>query len=147
MRLNISVPDELAEQVRARDLPISAICQEALRTAVDQAQKKEQIMTDLDTVVARLRATQDDAREEQRTEGHELGVLWAKEYATADDLARVAMSDRLTYERGLGGTVNVSVFEFYEVVDHNLNEEYADEHTEGFIDGAREVWEAVKNLI
>lgn len=31
MRMNISVPDELAEQVRERNLPISAICQRALR--------------------------------------------------------------------------------------------------------------------
>ena len=31
MRMNISVPDALAEQVRERNLPISAICQQALR--------------------------------------------------------------------------------------------------------------------
>jgi hypothetical protein len=36
MRMNISVPDELAEQVRERDLPISAICQRALREAVSR---------------------------------------------------------------------------------------------------------------
>lgn len=31
MRMNISVPDALAEQVRERNLPISVICQQALR--------------------------------------------------------------------------------------------------------------------
>lgn len=34
MRMNISVPDDLAEQARARKLPISAICQDALRLAI-----------------------------------------------------------------------------------------------------------------
>ena len=34
MRMNISVPDDLARQVRERKLPVSQICQEALRQAV-----------------------------------------------------------------------------------------------------------------
>jgi hypothetical protein len=34
MRMNISVPDALAEEVRRRELPISAICQRALREEV-----------------------------------------------------------------------------------------------------------------
>lgn len=36
MRMNISVPDILAEQVRERDLPISAICQRALREELER---------------------------------------------------------------------------------------------------------------
>jgi hypothetical protein len=36
MRMNISVPDDLAEQVRKRDLPISAICQRALREEISK---------------------------------------------------------------------------------------------------------------
>jgi hypothetical protein len=44
MRMNISVPDELADQVRALELPISAICQTALRNAViDTRQDTERI--------------------------------------------------------------------------------------------------------
>ena len=34
MRMNISVPDELAAEVRAHSLPVSAICQRALRDAL-----------------------------------------------------------------------------------------------------------------
>src|SRR5579859_6772905 len=34
MRMNISVPDQLAEEVRRRNLPVSAICQRALRDEV-----------------------------------------------------------------------------------------------------------------
>jgi len=36
-RLNISVPDDLAERARALSLPISYICQKALRKAVKKA--------------------------------------------------------------------------------------------------------------
>jgi Post-segregation antitoxin CcdA len=36
MRMNISVPDALAEEVRRRDVPISAVCQRALREEVDR---------------------------------------------------------------------------------------------------------------
>jgi post-segregation antitoxin (ccd killing protein) len=36
MRMNISVPDDLAEAVRELHLPISAICQNALREAVEK---------------------------------------------------------------------------------------------------------------
>lgn len=147
MRMNISVPDELAEQVRARDLPISAICQDALRRAVEQAQKKEQIMTGIEAIAERLRGTIDEAEKEHRAEGRQLGMLWAKEYATADDLKAVAESNRMTFNMGLGGTVNVSIHEFYENVDHGFDAQYADEHNEGFIVGAREVWDAVEHLL
>lgn len=36
MRMNISVPDDLANEVRKHDLPISAICQRALREEVNR---------------------------------------------------------------------------------------------------------------
>jgi len=36
MRMNISVPDDLAEAVRGLHLPVSAICQNALREEVEK---------------------------------------------------------------------------------------------------------------
>jgi hypothetical protein len=41
-KINIDVPDELATQVRARELPVSAICQRALRAEVSHLQTIEQ---------------------------------------------------------------------------------------------------------
>lgn len=145
MRLNISVPDDLAEQVRAHDLPISAICQTALRNEVELAKKKEQIMTDLDAVVDRLRSTQDEARKEHYQEGHDLGVMWAKQFATADQLRLVA-ENLAAFEGGFG--IGVEPYaDFYETVDHTFDPDYFDEHREGFGDGATEVWDAVKNRL
>ncbi|MER6355680.1 type II toxin-antitoxin system CcdA family antitoxin [Streptomyces sp. NPDC001634] len=145
MRMNISVPDELAEQVRARDLPISSICQDALRKAVDLAEKKEQIMTDMQAVVERLRATQNEERQRHIDEGRELGILWAKQYATADELRQVAEGDGEDYERGIGSGAGIA--EFYQEVENNYDEEYQEEHNDAFVEGAREVWEAVKHLL
>lgn len=36
MRMNISIPDALAAEIRKRDLPVSAICQRALREEVSK---------------------------------------------------------------------------------------------------------------
>ena len=142
--MNISVPDELADQVRARDLPISSICQDALRKAVDLTEKKEQIMSDMQAVIERLRGTQDEDRQRHTDEGHELGILWAKQWATATELEKVADGDRLTFERLLTGG-ELTLTEFYDNAEHGYDADYADEHNEGFIAGAREVWDAVKH--
>jgi hypothetical protein len=51
MRMNISVPDALAEQVRQRNLPISSICQRALREEVSRLHAIE-ATTDLQVYIA-----------------------------------------------------------------------------------------------
>jgi hypothetical protein len=43
MRMNISVPDDLAQEVRERDLPISAICQQALREEANRARARAEV--------------------------------------------------------------------------------------------------------
>ena len=145
MRMNISVPDDLAEQVRARDLPISSICQDALREAVGLHDKKERTMTDIQAVVERLRGTQNEERQHHIDEGRELGILWAKKYATADELREVAEGDPSDYERGIGSSTGIA--QFYEEVENDFTEEYSEEHNDGFVEGAREVWKAVKSLL
>ncbi|MFD9651761.1 type II toxin-antitoxin system CcdA family antitoxin [Streptomyces mirabilis] len=145
MRMNISVPDELAEQVRARDLPISSICQDALREAVESHDKKERTMTDIQAVVERLRGTQNEQRQRHIDEGRELGILWAKQYATADELRKVAEGDGQDYEQGIGSSAGIA--EFYAEVENDYDEEYQEEHNDAFVEGAREVWEAVKSSL
>lgn len=145
MRMNISVPDDLAEQVRARDLPISSICQDALRQAVELAEKKERTMTNLDAVVERLRGTQDAEHQRHIDEGRELGILWAKEHATVAELRQVAEGDVHDYEFGIGRSDGIA--QFYEEVENDFTEEYSEEHNDGFVAGAREVWDAVKDQL
>lgn len=145
MRMNISVPDELADQVRTRNLPTSSICQDALREAVETHDKKERTMADIQAVAERLRGTQNEERQRHTAEGRELGILWAKEYATADELRKVAEGDSHDYEHGIGTSAGIA--EFYAEVENDYDEEYQEEHNDAFVEGAREVWDAVKSLL
>ena len=43
MRMNISVPDQLAEEVRQHDIAISAVCQRALRDEVARLRTIEEL--------------------------------------------------------------------------------------------------------
>ncbi|WP_370078385.1 type II toxin-antitoxin system CcdA family antitoxin [Streptacidiphilus sp. MAP12-16] len=147
--MNISVPDDLAERVRARDLPISSICQDALRKAVRQAEQTEKIMIDIEVVIERLRGTQDEERNRTVEQGRRLGIRWAKERATAAELEQVA-TDRWHGLRGFGDA-DLSITEFYNEMQEKgfatFNAEYADENTESFFEGAREIWDAVADKL
>lgn len=50
--MNISVPDELAEQVRAMKIPISETCQRALREAVETARLRD--MSDMQEITVEV---------------------------------------------------------------------------------------------
>ena len=56
MRMNISVPDELAEEVRPRYFPISAVCQRALREEVDRLR----LIEDADDILVYVESEQAD---------------------------------------------------------------------------------------
>ncbi|MFG2967000.1 type II toxin-antitoxin system CcdA family antitoxin [Streptomyces sp. NPDC048288] len=154
MRMNISVPDGLAEQVRARGLPISAICQSALLEAVEQERAKESVMSNIAAVVERLRGTIDSkdhekhrSDRERRAEGHADGIAWASDYATAAELSYMA-----SYEPGHGGNPLRSLFPFMsdkknEKVNHIPPIRPRDPYWEGFIAGAGEVWSAVADQL
>src|SRR5260370_2000175 len=79
-KTSIYLPDDLAEQVRARGIPVSEVAQAALRQAVKEAELKENMMTDIHAVAERLSETQRQARDKSgsgnpriREEGREFG--------------------------------------------------------------------------
>ncbi|MEW1642538.1 type II toxin-antitoxin system CcdA family antitoxin [Streptomyces sp. NPDC091219] len=155
MRMNISVPDSLAEQVRARDLPISAICQKALLDAVERERAKEGLMSDIAAVVERLRGTVDDKDRESRKsdrdmrgEGHADGIAWAKDYATAAELQHMAFYDPARRD----GPPLRSLFPFMsdkknEKVTHIPPIRLKEPYWEGFVAGAGEVWAVVADQL
>jgi len=51
MRMNISVPDELAAEVRERSLPISAVCQRALSAEVHRLRSLETARKEMEPIV------------------------------------------------------------------------------------------------
>jgi hypothetical protein len=54
MRMNISVPDTLAAEVRKRDLPISAICQRALSAELERLKGLERASGDMEKITVEV---------------------------------------------------------------------------------------------
>ena len=94
MRMNISVPDELAEQVRLRNLPISAVCQRALREEVDRLR----LIEEADDILVYVESEQADP-DPTRWPGFTVGkpTLTYKRYPVGNRLELVWV---LQYEAG-----------------------------------------------
>lgn len=147
--MNISVPDELAEKVRALDLPISSVCQKALAAAVAVAERDTTALNiDVGRVAARLRATVDAADQAERDRGRYDGIAWATDHATADDLAKLAdgESDGLDpHSPSLIEFMSASLGQ--NLVEVNVDAEDQEAYWDGFMAGAMQVWEAVYHLV
>jgi post-segregation antitoxin (ccd killing protein) len=90
MQLNIYLPDELGERVRAADgLNVSQICQVALRQELEMIEAQERADTDLEAAAARLRKSHGDWKREVKALGTELGADFAKKYAEWDELVEI----------------------------------------------------------
>src|SRR5690606_9171452 len=90
LKTSIYLPDDLAKQVRAHGIPISEVTQTALRRAVHAATIRENVVTDIQAVAERLRGTIDQSELDSRDRGRRDGISWAKDHATAGELAQVA---------------------------------------------------------
>lgn len=148
MKTSIYLPDDLAEQIRTHGISISEVCQPALREAVQAAITREKTMTDLDAVAERLRGTITDEDKQRYQEGADDGTRWAREYATASELAHMA-----TYD-GSGGDFEEdhSLVRFVADKDGafsylSVRVDLEDSYWTGFIAGASDVWEAVQPLL
>ncbi len=160
MKTSVYLPDDLAARVRALGIPMSEVVQAALRQAVADAeaieQAKAQIMPDIEVAVTRLRgilAEEERARQAERAKGRDVGVVWARDYATPRELKEMTSSFPPP-------KANES---------HSLSR-FCDEHPEltepakrigatvrldiarspwwaGFRHGAAEVWEAVQPIL
>ncbi|WP_139359588.1 hypothetical protein [Arthrobacter sp. SRS-W-1-2016] len=92
-RLNIYLQDDLAASVKRAELEASAICQQALRDAVESLEKGIGTKREAVRAALRLRRTTPQGRREV---GAADGARWAKEAATAKELQDI---DRLVLEQ------------------------------------------------
>jgi post-segregation antitoxin (ccd killing protein) len=146
-KVNVYLPDDLAEVARAAELSVSPICQAAIREELRKLQIREAAESDLQAVAARLRDTLDEEEAEQGREGHQDGVAWARRYATATELRWIARD----FEPGRGGDIQEgTLLEFF---SDKEGRHMVSLHPElgaywlGFIEGAGEVLEAVEPLL
>lgn len=171
-RVNVYLPDDLHNEVKAAHIEISAVCQSALREAV--AVKEQGVGMQLEALQAalRLRRTTPPGR-------HDIGAIdgarWARETATAKDLQTI---DRLTVrasysdpdadgyfdvlwdwdgdEDATGANFVEPSGDFDTLFDYLCGSGYigsaddtidADERFQGFVEAAQKVWHELKPLV
>ena len=147
-KVNIYLPDELADEVKAAKLSLSPVCQRAIREELGRMQAREAATRDIKGVAARLKATIADEEREDMESGHGEGVKWAREYATAAELQYIAED----FEPGRGGPFADDHTICRLVSDQSGEDVVAVSHADdaywaGFIAGACEVWAAVEPLL
>lgn len=143
MRMNISVPDELAERVRKLGVPISAVCQKALRAAVEDAARRAAFSGDLGQVVARLRATVVAAEDAERRDGEIDGREWAELWATARELSTLPRD----WRGGLDGTSDTLIAfmsEKYGDTSIDVDDSERQIYWQSFRYAALELWDTVR---
>jgi hypothetical protein len=174
-RTSVSLPidlrkrmDKVGESVNWSLVAVRAFEQELGRIA---SQKKEKNMSD---VISRLRASKNKSNGERFEAGKELGVKWARETAEAEELELLSehhdAMQRENYDIFAPSAFNdaygmwESLFfhihrdddgdrqaceEFWDVAVGEENRPHLSngEFLRGFVDGALEVWDEVKNQI
>jgi hypothetical protein len=160
-KTSIYLPDDLAEQVRAHGIPVSEVAQAALRQAVNDAEIKENVMTDIQAVADRLnagRAAAGEASHAMAMQARALGAKWARTAAEACDLEYLATYDGAAGDFGMP----MSLVTFLTSENQQAHRDVpgirlsvpagmpmspADRYWPDLQAGAREVWEAVQPLL
>jgi post-segregation antitoxin (ccd killing protein) len=89
--MTISVPDDLAQEVRDLDIPISRICQQALDREVRRVKTTRIPTRDLEALARRLFDAEDVANASKFQDGYDEGTEWALKYASSmDELKGIA---------------------------------------------------------
>ncbi|CAL9499308.1 type II toxin-antitoxin system CcdA family antitoxin [Streptomyces sp. enrichment culture] len=91
-KINVYVPDALAERIKAVGISVSPVCQRALEEEVRRMEAQQKASAELLEVAARLRATRHDSvlDGEKGARGYETGLDWARNTATYEELSEMA---------------------------------------------------------
>jgi post-segregation antitoxin (ccd killing protein) len=155
---NLYVDDELDRDIRGFDVPLSAVCQAALRQEVEQRRRLHSSEEELAATARRLIADRAAVANESFRDGAELGVRWARESARWSELrqfeprrsrrgarAVMALDDAHTLRSFL---ISWALQHDYDVDDESFATLDADDPFDrGVIEGATEVLAAVKPLV
>jgi len=149
-KVNVYLPDRLAEQVKEYDISLSSVCQAALAREVERAELRASVADDIAAVARRLRLTETAADDRRQAAGEEFGAWWAREHATVQELEELRDLDRgwVTWDiagedeedgppRTLGPALAV---EGYRINGYgNVHVEHDDPYIAGLIEGALDV--------
>ncbi|MDD2469149.1 MAG: hypothetical protein PHI97_34725 [Desulfobulbus sp.] len=166
-RLNISIPDELNERIKAfKDiLNISKICQVAIDTAVTREEAR--IGEDIKAAIVRVRKEKAEYFKVYRDEGFKDGKSDALSFAYEKFIKVISAIEEKDYKQSnseealyyfadevykgkaecIGDNQLVLDTEIVWVSFFDLSYEAADEYSKGWIDGVIFVWDQVKSKI
>ncbi|TKK90526.1 hypothetical protein FDA94_05910 [Herbidospora galbida] len=151
MRTSIYLPDALAEQIKQYEISISEVAQAAFQVAVERAQLQEKVMSDIAAVAARLQGGITKIMQMQYATGRDAGIAWAKRNASIEELR--AITDKYWSDHSNIIDLIAEAYSPGSSVDYedDVSEEEKtamyDAFEQGFVQGAGEVWEAVKPLL
>jgi hypothetical protein len=153
VRLSAPLKEKLRRLAEARGLQDSPYLRQLIEQQPDPLTQERHVTAavsnlDISAIAARLRATVDEKDAERRAEGREDGIEWAKDYATADELANLA-------DGGADGLrpTSESLLAFksaqlgQDVISVEVDVEEDAAYWDGFMAGAMQVWEAVYHLV
>lgn len=168
MKMTIYVQDELREMMKEFDQQAnwSGVACEAFRSTVYQLRVLKAIQKGddpMDDVIERLRASKEDAIEADKEKGRVVGSDWAKQTATYAQLRRLGNEfpsgvsteiDALGLAKVILEEECLSWSDMRDAWTDQIGideEEYDADHTDGFfsgfIEGALEVWDEVKDEV
>jgi hypothetical protein len=172
VRMTISVPRELKERMEAAKESVnwSAVAARAFEGKLLELQSQREAKN-MNEVVARLKAADELERSEEYQAGRTAGEAWAKEAATPRQLRRLVALAEDQY--GITGHLHIFADSMNRGIGHGLadvmnpGQEFNldsegfwirvlgddrqriedEDFARGFVDAAREVWEAVKGKL
>jgi len=172
VRRSMTIPWELDAQIRKHpEVNWSAVTRDAIQIKLGEL-VKESSMTAMDDVVTRLKASVIEEASEDRKHGIEAGKAWARKSAEVRHLRRLDAAqqdheyDRLFdldcygEQRGAislwaimfspeqGEPTNDGLYEFWnDLIGASDDQQASEEYLMGFVDGAIEVWDSVKDKL
>jgi hypothetical protein len=147
-RLNIYVSDELKARMDevGDDVNWSEVVRPAIHAAV--ANHEHRRSPSMNSAIERLRASKQEAVQEDTADGKRDGREWAEATAEYKELSRISKIDDSTLDN-LWRAVdpNLDESEFFKYVFGDIDEEPSEEYVEGFIEGAKEFFSEVRNKL
>lgn len=176
IRANISLPRDLKKQMDETKVPVnwSAVAVEAFKTKLKELESEKETKS-MDDVIARMKAAQELDDSEDHQEGMEAGENWARQEARPKELRRLVAYMTASQEYSAAHVVGMwengmnkgSAWGLYEALTGRMDSDYSDMEAFwegalgenwrdllleqmfaiGFIKGALETWNKVRNAL
>jgi hypothetical protein len=152
-KASVYLRDELLEEARRLEVPVSSVCQRAVEEAVRLSRAATEARSDLVPVAERLRRSETTDYDRRFQDGFDLGIRWAREHASLDELKDLAEMVRagapailVTEDHSLPAFLTGCFWDADVPPDlfTRLGERPFDR---GIVAGATEVYEAVRPLL